>query len=449
MSKTMDNQLVSPEQLEQAAAQALEYARQQGADQAEVNLSNSVGRSVTVRQRELESVEIHNDRSLVVSVYQQHRTGSASSADMSEAGIRQSVDAALSIARQTAADECLGLADAELMATEFPDLQMEYPWSLSMNQMVDMARECESVALDADTLISNSEGASVNTHQGLSIYANSHGFSGISAGTRHSISCSVIAGSDGEMQRDYWYTSNCNPQQLQSAVEVGELTAKRTVRRLGAKQVESCQVPVLYEAPVASSLLSHLVASVRGGALYKKASFMLDKLDTVILPEWLSVTENAHTPGGINSAAFDSEGVATPQTRSIVDSGLLKGYVLSSYTARKLGMPTTANAGGVRNVTTTNTGHTFDQLLAEMGTGLLVTELIGSGINLVTGDYSRGASGFWVENGVIQHPVQEVTIAGNLQDIFREIAAIGVDVDPRGRIQTGSILVGNMTLAGS
>lgn len=441
--------IVSQQELESVAEKALAYARQQGMDQAQVDISNSVGRSVAVRKQELESVEIHNDRSLVVSVFTNQQTGSASSADFTAAGIEQTVAAAVAIAKQTARDECFGLADQPLMATEQPDLQLFHDWDITMPAMAELAQECEQAALDVDARVSNTEGATVNSHSGASVYANSHGFVGFQRGSRHSLSCSVIAGQDADMQRDYWYTSSCAPSGLKSAAAVGKLAGDRTIRRLGAKQIDSCQVPVLFEAPLAGSLISHLLSAIKGGVLYKKASFLLDQLDQQVLPDWLSVLEQPHLIGGVNSAAFDSEGVTTPAQRAIVQDGVLQNYLLGSYTARKLGMQSTANAGGTRNVTISNTGQSFDELLKTMGEGLLVTELIGSGINMVTGDYSRGASGFWVKDGVIQHPVQEVTIAGNLRDMFMRIIAAGQDIDARGNIQTGSILLDEMTVAGA
>ena len=442
-------EIVSQQELEQVAEKALAYARKQGMDQAQVDISNSLGRSVAVRKQELESVEIHNDRSLVVSVFTNQQTGSASSADFSEAGIQQTVSAAVAIAKQTAKDDCFGLADADLMASEQPDFETFHTWDVSMQEMTSIAQNCEQAALTVDEKISNTEGATLNSHIGASVYANTHGFMGYQRGSRHSLSCSVIAEQEGDMQRDYWYASNCNVDLLDSPENIGRLAGDRTVRRLGAKQIDSCQVPVILEAPIAGSLIAHFIGAIKGGALYKKATFLLDQLGEDVFPEWLSVVETPHAIGGVNSSAFDSEGVATPKQRKLIDNGVLQNYVLGSYTSRKLGMQTTANAGGVRNVSISNTGQSFETLVADINEGLLVTELIGSGINMVTGDYSRGASGFWVKNGVIQHAVQEVTIAGNLRDMFKQIIAVGTDVDQRGNIQTGSIVIDGMTVAGS
>lgn len=434
--------------LNKAAEFAIDYAKQQGMDQSEVSAHHGTGVSVTARQQELETVEKHNDAQLVISVYKDHKTGSASSADLSEAGIRATVDAAVSIARYTGADECLGLADEKGMATDFSDLDLFHPWDLAVSQLADVALECEQAALSFDPLISNSEGASVNSYSGISVYANSYGFLSNTAGSQHSLSCSVIGAKGDAMQRDYWYDSNRNAARLQSAKSIGQRAAERTVARLGARQIASCQATVMFEPSMAKSLISHLIGAIKGGAIYKKASFMLDQVGETILPDFVTIAENPHKLGGSSSARHDSEGVATPDYRAIVESGVLQSYVLASYTARKLGLESTANSGGVRNLSVSNTGQTFEQLLAQMDTGLLVTELIGSGINMVTGDYSRGAAGFWVENGVIQYPVEEITIAGNLSDMYRNIVAIGSDYDVRGNTECGSIVVENMTIAG-
>lgn len=435
--------------LTRAAEIAIEYATQQGMDQVETALHQGVGISISARQQELETVEKHNDAQLVVSVYKDHKTGSASSADMSEAGIKSTVDAAMSIARFTGADECLGLADAQLMAKEDKSLDLHHPWQVDMSEMVDIALTCEAAALDVDDRITNSEGASVSSYSGNAVYANSHGFLRSDSGSQHSVSCSVIGATEHGMQRDYWYDSNRNASKLQSAEAIGKLAAERTLRRLGARQIDSTQATVMFDPIMAKSLIGHLVGAVKGGAIYKKASFMLDKVGEPVLPEFVTIAENPHKLGGANSSMYDGEGVATPEYRALVDSGVLQSYVLGSYTARKLGLTSTANAGGVRNLTISNTGQDAQQLLGQMGTGLLVTELIGSGINMVTGDYSRGAAGFWVENGELQFPVEEITIAGNLQDMYRNIVAIGNDYDVRGNTECGSIVVEGMTIAGS
>jgi len=444
--------LIDASELEKAANIALDYAKQLGADQSEARLSNQLGQSVSVRKQSLESVEIHNDRSLSVNVYASHCSGSASTADLSEKGIRSTVEAAMSIAKQTEADDCFGLADKELLAeagTDSSVLDQMHDWNISLNEMIELGQSCEQAGFDLSSDISNSEGAEVNSFSGVSAYANSHGFMVNGMGSSHSLSCSFIAEKEGAMERDYWYHSDSNPSKLESASSIGETAAERTLKRLGGKQVPTCEVPVIFDATIAGSVFSHFFGAIKGGALYKKSTFLLDHLDKQVFPEWLSLTERPHLKGRYRSALYDVEGVATPSENKIVDQGTLRSYILSSFTARKLGMKTTANAGGVRNVAVSSTAESQSQMISNMGTGLLVTELIGSGINMVTGDYSRGASGFWVENGVIQYPVNEVTIAGNLKDMFMDIVAIGSDVDTRGNVHTGSLMLEKITVAGA
>jgi PmbA protein len=435
--------------LQHVAEQALDYARQQGMDQCEVSLHQGTGVAITARQQELETVEKHNDAQLVVSVFNNHQTGSASSADLSEQGLRNTVNAAISIARHTGADDCFGLADKALMATDLNDLGLYNVWEKTEDQLLEIALACENAALQSSDLIVNSEGASVNSYNGIQFYANSHGFANASRGSQHSISCSVIGEKGDSMQRDYWYDSNCNASKLESAEFIGQKAAERTVKRLGGRQIPTIQAPVLYEPGVAKSLIGHLIGGLKGGAIYKKASFLLDKVGESVLPEFVSISESPHEFGASSSAMHDNEGVATPQHRAIVDSGVIQSYILGSYTARKLGLQTTANSGGVRNLKVSNTGHSLQQMLSQMDTGFFVTELIGSGINMLTGDYSRGAAGFWVENGEIQFPVEEVTVAGNLSQMYKNIVAIGSDTDLRGNTECGSILIENMTIAGS
>lgn len=435
--------------LANAAEFAIDYAKKQGIDQSEVSLHLGTGISISARQHELETVEKYNDAQFVVSLYKDHKSGSASSADMSEQGIRSSVDAAISIASYTGADPCFGLADADRMATQEKDLDLHHAWNVDEAQMLDIAMRCEQAALQSSDLITNSEGSSVNSYSGLAVYANSHGFSSQIPSSQHSISCSVIGSNSSGMQRDYWYDSSRDAAMLDSPEEIGLTAAKRTVARLGSRQIPSCQATVMYDSAMAKSLISHLIGAIKGGAIYKKASFMLDKIGQEVVPSFMTIAENPHKLTASNSAWHDGEGVATPDYRAIVDAGRLESYVLGSYTARKLGLESTANAGGVRNLSVSNTGQTTEQLLSDMGTGLLVTELIGSGINMVTGDYSRGAAGFWVENGEIQYPVEEITVAGNLIDMYRNIVAIGDDYDNRGSTECGSIVIENMTVAGS
>ncbi len=449
LGPSSNSDLGRPLTLIEAAEYALALAKQGGADQAEAALHQGTGLSISARQAELETVEKHNDGQLVVTVYNDHKTGSASSADLTKEGIASTVEAALSIARFTGRDECLGLADAARMATQLYDLQQDHPWDLSVQEFGELALECEAAALQQDPRIVNSEGASVSSYRGSGVYANSHGFLSVGHGSQHSLSCSVIAADEHGMQRDYWYDSNRHPANLAAAQMIGQRAGERAVARLGSRKIASTVAPVLFDPTMSKSLISHFLNALKGGAIYKKASYMLDKIDQTVFPSFFSLTENPHLLGGNNSALHDAEGVATVATRALVTDGVLNSYVLSSYTARKLGTQTTANAGGVRNVRLTNTGQSFAQLLTELNTGLLVTELIGSSINSVTGDYSRGAAGFWVENGMIAFPVEEITIAGNLSKMFQNIVAIGNDTDQRGNIHCGSIMLESMTIAGS
>ena len=439
---------LNEQELSELAQQALALAKQQGADAAEVSVSRSSGLSVTVRLGEVETVEHNRDKNLVISVYTGKRTGSASTSDFAAASVADSVRAACAIAKYTADDPCAGLADPQRLASKAMELDLYHPWSLDVEQAVDLATECEDAARNADPRIANSEGATINSHGGREVYANSNGFSGTSTGSRHSISCAVVGEQDGSMQRDYWYSAHRVPERLQLAAEVGEIAAQRTVRRLGARRIKTCRVPVIYEAPVARGLLSHLVGAVRGPSLYRRASFLLDHKGKQVFPEWVRIHEQPHLPQAYGSAWFDNDGVATV-ARDLVDQGVLQGYVLDVYSGCKLGMATTGNAGGVRNLTIEPNAGALPDLLREMGRGLLVTELIGHGVNIVTGDYSRGAAGYWVENGEIQYPVEEITVAGNLRDIFRNLAAVGSDLDDRGNIRSGSWLIADLAVAGT
>ncbi len=433
--------------LQDVVEQVLDAASASGASSAEVDVSLSQGSSLTVRLGEIETIEHNRDKSFSLTVFFGQKSGSASTSDMTADGIRHTVDAACSIAKLTAEDDCGGLADAEQMATEFPELNLWYPWYPDADTQRDLALQCEEVARQTGDAISNSEGATVSSHEGVAIYANTHGFNGFRYGSRHSLSCSVIA-SDGEaMERDYWYSVARDRTEMQSAEEVGRIAGQRTLDRLGSRKIATCQTPVIYEAQVAGSLLSHLVSAISGGALYRKASFLLDHKGKKIFPRHINITENPHILKALGSAAFDNEGVATRQ-RSIIRDGVLIDYLLGSYSARKLGLQTTGNAGGVHNLMIEHGDKDLSALLRQMDTGLLVTELIGFGINNVTGDYSRGAAGFWVENGEIQYPVSEVTVAGNLLDMFQNFIEVGNDLDWRGNIITGSILLEQMTVAG-
>ena len=435
------------ENLKNIVQDLLDEAVRQGASAAEAGLSTDNGLSVTARLGEVETVEYHCDQGLAVTVYFGQRKGTASSNDLSTDSLRETVRAACSIARYASEDPYAGLPDKDLLATEFPDLDLNHPWSLNAEQAIDIAIECENAARHFHADISNSEGASISTHQGIRVLGNSLGFLQGYPSSRHSISCSVLAGTGDNMQRDYWYTVSRNPNLLETPVAVGEKAAQRTIRRQGARSLSTRQCPVVFAAEVATGLIGSLVSAISGGNLYRKSSFLLDALDTQILPDFVRIHEQPLIPAGLGSASYDAEGVAT-QTRDIVSQGILKSYVLSSYSARKLGMQTTGNAGGVHNLTVEPGDMDLDALLKQMHSGLLVTELMGQGVNMVTGDYSRGASGFWVENGQIQFPVEEITIAGNLQDMFKSIIAIGQDMDLRGNIRSGSILIEQMAVAG-
>jgi PmbA protein len=373
--------------------------------------------------------------------------GHASTSDFSPQAVRDTVQAAFSIARFTAADDCAGLADPDLLAHDVPDLDLYHPWDLPVEQAIELARACEAAALGVDPRITNSEGATVSTQQSHFIYANSLGFSGGYPSSRHSVMCSVIAGEGDEMQRDDWYAVARAAEDLDGVEDVGRRAGERCVRRLGARRLGTMEVPVLFEAPVASGLLGHFVGAVSGGSLYRKASFLLDSLGQPIFAPLVQIHDIPDVKRGLASSPFDDEGVAT-RRRDIVRDGVLQGYFLGSYSARKLGMRSTGNAGGNHNLVIDSTGEDFPALLRRMGRGLLVTELLGMGVNQVTGDYSRGAAGFWVENGELAYPVQEITIAANLKDMFRGIVAVGSDVVARGSRQCGSILLDRMTVAG-
>ncbi len=433
--------------LQQLAEDVLKHARDKGATACEADVSEGFGQSVTVRCDEVETIEFNRDKGIGITVYVGQRKGYASTSDFSAQALRETVEAALAIARFTAEDDCAGLADAALMAKEIPDLDLYHPWALSVEEAIETARRCEQAAFDASPQVSNSEGASISTQQAHFVSANSHGFMGGYPTSRHYISCSVIAGEQDAMQRDDWYTTNRNAARLDAPEQVGRVAAERAVARLGGSKVKTGEFPVVFEAPLAGGLLGSLVHAASGGALYRKASFLLDQLGKPVMPSFVNIVERPHLPGGLGSSAFDNDGVAT-RDRDVVRGGILQGYFLSAYTARKLGMQTTANAGGSHNLIIEPGEHGLAGLLARMGRGLLVTELLGHGINYVTGDYSRGAAGFWVENGQIVHPVEEITIAGNLRNMLAGIVAVGNDVQIRGTKQTGSIMIDRMTIAG-
>ncbi len=433
--------------LQQLAEDVLKHASNKGATACEVDVSEGFGQSVTVRCDEVETIEFNRDKGIGITVYSGQRKGYASTSDFSAQALRETVEAALNIARFTAEDDCAGLADAALMARDCPDLDLYHPWALSVEESIETARRCEQAAFDASPLVSNSEGASISTQQAHFVSANSLGFMGGYPTSRHYISCSVIAGEQDAMQRDDWYTTHRDATRLDDPQQVGRIAAERAVARLGGRKVKTGEFPIILEAPLAGGLLGSLVHAASGGALYRKSSFLLDQLGKKIMPDFVHIAERPHIKCGLGSASFDSDGVAT-RDRDLVSNGILQGYFLSTYTARKLGMQTTANAGGSHNLIIEPGELDLDGLLAKMGRGLLVTELLGHGINYVTGDYSRGAAGYWVENGKIVHPVEEITIAGNLKAMLAGIVAVGNDVQVRGTKQTGSILIDRMTIAG-
>lgn len=442
----MSQKLIQPN-LEQAAEMALERAKKLGASAAEVGLSHSRGLSVTVRQREVETLEHNNDTGLGVTVYFGQSKASASTSDLSADAIGEAVQAACNIARHTQADDAAGLADAGLMATDLPDLSLYHPWDLSVDRAIELATECEAAGLDCDKRISNSEGATVSSHSGKRVYANSHGFIGVTDSSRHGISASLIARDERGMQRDFWFDMARDAGDLKAADSIGLKAAQRTLSRLGAGEVKTGSYPVLFAADVAPTLFGQLIAGIRGSALYRNATFLLDKKGEQIFPSYMHIHEQPHLAKALGSAAFDAEGVATAN-RDIIRDGVLQGYVLDSYSARRLGMTTTANAGGVHNLTVdSTTTDDFEALVRQMDKGIIVTETMGMGVNIVNGDYSQGAAGFWVENGEIQYAVDEFTIASSLQEMFMGITAVGSDVDVRGNIRCGSVLLDKMMIA--
>lgn len=433
--------------LQSLARDVLDYARERGATSSEVEVSEGYGQTVTVRRGEVETIEYNRDKGVGITTYVGQQRGHSSTSDFSPKALRDAVDAALSIARFTAADDCAGLADPDLLAREFPQLQLWHHWGLPVERAIEIATACESAGFAADKRISNSEGASVSTQESHFIYGNSNGFLAGYPTSRHSISCSLIAGEDDAMQRDDWYDVARAADDLVTPESIGSRAAERAVRRLNARKIGTTQVPVLFEAPIAASLLGHFVSAASGGSLYRKSSFLLDTLGKSVFAPLVHIDDLPHVPKGLGSGTFDAEGVAT-QARAVVQGGVLKGYFLGSYSARKLGMRSTGNAGGSHNLVLRDTGDDFAALLKKLHRGLLVTELMGQGVNQVTGDYSRGAAGYWVENGEIAYPVQEITIAGNLKDVFRGIVAVGNDVLRRSSRLCGSVLVERMTIAG-
>lgn len=435
-------------ELQQAAQTALDLAKQKGATAAEVDLSESLGQSVQVRWREIEQIEYQQDQSLDITVFVGHSKGRASTADLSPQALASTVQAACDIARYTAEDPFAGIADADLMATHIADLDRYHEWDLSSENAIAIAQECEAAALSADSRISNSEGASVDTSHFQFVYANSHGFCQHQRGTRHSLSCSVVASDENGMERDYWYDIASDSQDLDTPAHIGNTAAERATRRLAPQSVATGSYPILFDATIANSLIGHIVGGLSGGALYRQSSFLQDSLGTQILPSFISLREEPHIPRALGSTYFDSEGVAT-QPRFVIENGIVRGYFLDSYSARKLNQTSTGNAGGAHNLYLTATANSQAQMLSQMGTGLLITELMGQGVNMLTGDYSRGASGFWVKNGIISHPVSGITIAGSLKEMLHNIVATGSDFRRNASSKIGSILISNMTVAGA
>ena len=436
------------QELRQAVSFAVELATKSGAS-AEVAVTKVSGLSVSTRLQEIENVEFTNDGALGISVYMGQQKGNASTSDLSEGAIRNAVEAALAIAKYTSPDDCTGLADKDLMAFDAPDLELYHAADVDVDKATELALQAEKAALEADERIINSNGASFNSHTGVKVYGNSHGMLQSYLSSRYSLSCSVIGGVEDALENDYEYTISREFDKLQSPIWVGENCAKKVVSRLNAQKLSTREVPVIFLNDVATGLISHFAAAISGGSLYRKSSFLLDHLGKQVLPDWFNISERPHLLRRLASTPFDSEGVRT-QDREIVEGGILQTYLVTSYSGKKLGMPSTGHAGGIHNwLIKPNLAGGLTALLRQMGTGLLVTDVMGQGVNIVTGDYSRGASGFWVENGEIQYPVAEITIAGQLQDMLKNMVAVADDIEHRSNIQTGSILLDKMKISGN
>jgi len=438
---------VKSTRMEETIAKVLDLSVQAGATSAEVRIGTGTGLSVTARMGEVETVEHQRDKGMSVTLYINHRKGSASTTDFAGDALKETVGAAHAIAKNASEDEYAGLIDPEYLARDIPDLDLHHPWDISPEACIELAVECERIARSTDKRITNSEGATVSTYNGSHYYGNSHGFAGGWEWTSHSIDCSVIATQDGNMQRDGWYSRLRDHRELTDIREIARIAAQRTVSRLGARKLSTLSVPVIFEAPAAASLFSAFTGAISGSSQYRRSSFLLDKAGEQVFPESINLHERPHLKKAMGSAPFDNDGMATRE-RTLVGSGVLQGYLLSAYSARKLGLEPTGNAGGVHNLIVEPGDQDLKALLRTMGKGLLITELIGFGVNQVTGDYSRGASGYWVENGEIRFPVEEITVAGNLREMYRQIVAVANDVDTRNNIRTGSVLIENMTVAG-
>jgi PmbA protein len=426
----------------------LEMTQKKGASEVEANISHDTGFSVTVRMKEADTIEHNRNKTLGINVYFGKKKGSASSSDFSLKAVENAVEAACHIARFTTEDPFSGLAEPYLLAKSFPDLDLHHPWLIDPQNAIELGKDCETSALATDKRITLSEGTTLSTHQGLYLYANSNGFLGAYPSSRHSLSCQLVAKDKTGMQRDGSYTVSCDPNQLEPPEKLGKRAAEITLKRLNARRLPTCQAPVIFHAEIASSLIGSFLSAISGGNLYRNASFLVNHLGKSVFSKTMTIYERPHLRKGLGSAPFDDEGVAT-QDRTLIHQGVLQGYLLSSYSARKLGLQTTGNAGGAHNIILETSQSSLEDLIKRMNKGLLVTELLGQGINLVTGDYSRGAVGFWIEHGQIQFPVEEITIAGNLRNMYQNIVVIGNDIDYRSSIQTGSILLENMTIAGT
>lgn len=448
MTKMLESDILDQKELEDMISFVLNEARVQGADQAEVAASHDIGLSATVRLGNVESLEYTNDRGIGLTVYKDQKKGSASTSDFSPAALKEAVVKACSFANYTAADKCSGLADKELMATEIPDLDLMHAWNLDSADAIDIAIECEDAARAFDKRVTNSEGATVTTSGGVRAYGNSHGFLAAYPKSSHSISCIVVGETNGDMERDYWYSSARDAADLEPAAEIGRTAARRTVERLGSRKIRTDRAPVLFAPEIARGFIGHAIGAISGGAQYRRSSFLLNAAGEKIFPDFVQIKERPHIPKAMASAPFDAEGVAT-RDRDLVIDGVLQGYILGSYSARRLGLETTANAGGPHNLLVEGGNGGLQSLVKSMDRGLLVQELIGQGVNGVTGDYSRGAVGYWIDKGEIAHPVHEVTIAGNLRDLYQRITAVGSDQDTRSGIRCGSLLVESMTIAGA
>ncbi|AAX88153.1 TPA: metalloprotease PmbA [Haemophilus influenzae] len=436
------------QELRQAVSFAVALATKAGAS-AEVAVTKVSGLSVSARLQEIENVEFTNDGALGISVYMGQQKGNASTSDLSESAIKNAVEAALAIAKYTSPDDCTGLADKDLMAFDAPDLELYHAADVDVDKATELALQAEKAALEADERIINSNGASFNSHTGVKVYGNSHGMLQSYLSSRYSLSCSVIGGVEAALENDYEYTISREFDKLQSPIWVGENCAKKVVSRLNPQKLSTREVPVIFLNDVATGLISHFAAAISGGSLYRKSSFLLDHLGKQVLPDWFNISERPHLLRRLASTPFDSEGVRT-QDREIVEGGILQTYLVTSYSGKKLGMPSTGHAGGIHNwLVKPNLTGGLTALLHQMGTGLLVTDVMGQGVNIVTGDYSRGASGFWVENGEIQYPVAEITIAGQLQDMLKNMVAVADDIEHRSNIQTGSILLDKMKISGN